>query len=218
MTRPALPRSVRHLLPSLALALLAAFAPYSPSAAADIAKPAFPGAQGWAAQTPAHFRFSVKLPRAMTHDARLKVPRAEVRAFVDSLAGLGEQLAVLLVQLPPSLRLDAWIAAKFFARVHAAFGGAVVCEPRHASWFTPDAEQLLRDGGVARVAADPARWPGAEQPAGDPSIAYFRWHEEHQNGKRLGAVLKELGENHALVRVPDLLFTWPRGVKVSVST
>ncbi|WP_222617316.1 DUF72 domain-containing protein, partial [Mitsuaria sp. TWR114] len=44
----------------------------------------------WAAQTPAHFRFSVKLPRAMTHDARLKVPRAEVRAFVDSLAGLGE--------------------------------------------------------------------------------------------------------------------------------
>lgn len=52
MTRPALPRSVRHLLPSLALALLAAFAPYSPSAAADIAKSAFPGAQGWAAQTP----------------------------------------------------------------------------------------------------------------------------------------------------------------------
>lgn len=54
MTRPALPRSLARLLPSLALALVAVAAALCPpaAAAAETPLPAFPGAQGWAAQTP----------------------------------------------------------------------------------------------------------------------------------------------------------------------
>lgn len=130
----------------------------------------------WAASTPAAFRFAVKCPRQITHDARLDGAEEALARFVDEAGALGGKWAVLLVQLPPSLRLDAKLASCFFARVRAAYRGAVVCEPRHVSWFTAEAEQLLRDCGVARAAADPARWPGAELPAGDPSIAYFRWH------------------------------------------
>ena len=138
----------------------------------------------WAAQTPAHFRFSVKLPRAMTHDARLKVPRAEVRAFVDSLAGLGARLAVLLVQLPPSLPLETRTARAFFRSLHASFDGAIVCEPRHASWFSAAADRLLVDERIGRVATDPARPTGADEPGGwlgehgdgRGAVVYYRWH------------------------------------------
>ncbi|ANH67801.1 DUF72 domain-containing protein [Mitsuaria sp. 7] len=138
----------------------------------------------WAAETPPDFRLSAKLPEAMTHDARLKVPRAEVKAFTTSLAGLGDRLAALLVQLPPSLALDSRTARAFFRSVHAGFEGAVLCEPRHPSWFTPAAERLLIEERVGRVAADPARPAGAGEPGGwlgekgdgRGATVYYRWH------------------------------------------
>jgi len=130
----------------------------------------------WAASTPAGFRFAVKCPKQITHEARLEGTEDALARFVGEAGALGGKWTVLLVQLPPSLRFDARVAGRFFEQVRAAFGGAIVCEPRHASWFTPAAEQLMRDGEVARAAADPAKWPGAEVPAGHPSVFYFRWH------------------------------------------
>jgi uncharacterized protein YecE (DUF72 family) len=138
----------------------------------------------WADQTPAGFRFSVKLPKTMTHEARLDVPRAEVKAFVASLAGLGERLAVLLVQLPPSLVFDATVARAFFRAVRAGFDGAVVCEPRHPTWFTEVAERLMIKERIGRVAVDPAKPAGAEAPGGwlgehgdgRGAVVYYRWH------------------------------------------
>lgn len=133
----------------------------------------------WAASTPAHFRFAVKCPKQITHEARLEGIDEALARFVGQAGALGGKWAVLLVQLPPSLRFDAGVAGRFFKRLRAAFGGARVCEPRHPSWFTAEAELLMRDAGVARAAVDPAhldRWPGADQPAGHAGIAYFRWH------------------------------------------
>jgi uncharacterized protein YecE (DUF72 family) len=52
----------------------------------------------------------------------------------------------------------------------------VACEPRHASWFAPAADDLLSRHRIARVAADPARVPAAWSPAGWPGLAYFRLH------------------------------------------
>lgn len=138
----------------------------------------------WAAQTPPGFRFSVKLPKAMTHDARLKVPSREVRDFVWSLQGLGERLGVLLVQLPPSLDLDRRVARAFFRALRESFDGAIVCEPRHASWFTEAGDQLLVEERVGRVIADPVRPAGAGDPGGwlgehgdgHGATVYYRWH------------------------------------------
>ena len=113
----------------------------------------------WAAQTPADFRFSVKLPRAITHEGRLRNARAPLRAFFAEAAGLGDRLAVVLVQLPPSFSFEAAPARRFFAVLGELFAGAVVCEPRHASWFTASADRVLVALRVGRVAADPARWP-----------------------------------------------------------
>ncbi len=138
----------------------------------------------WAAQTPPGFRFSAKLPRAITHEGRLHAAREPLQRFLAQAAGLGERLAVLLVQLPPSLAFEPRPARDFFSLLSGLFGGTVVCEPRHASWFEPEADRLLIAARVGRVAADPARRAAAAAPggwlgpAGDGAgaVLYHRWH------------------------------------------
>jgi uncharacterized protein YecE (DUF72 family) len=138
----------------------------------------------WAAAVPRSFRFAVKLPRAITHDARLRAAREPLDGFLAQVSGLGDRLGVLLVQLPPSLAFDARVAGRFFGLLRERFTGAVVCEPRHASWFEPAADALLVAQRVGRVAADPARWPVAAVPGGwlgpegdgAGAVVYHRWH------------------------------------------
>jgi uncharacterized protein YecE (DUF72 family) len=130
----------------------------------------------WRDDTPAPFRFSVKMPRSITHESHLKRCAAEVARFYEEIAHLQPKLAAVLVQLPPSLQFNGRTARAFFATVPRVRGTKVVCEPRHESWFTNAAENALKDAGVSRVAADPARFPGAEIPGGTRRFAYFRWH------------------------------------------
>lgn len=130
----------------------------------------------WAASTPEQFRFAVKCPKQISHEARLEGAVELLARFAGEAAALGDKWAVLLVQLPPSLGFDARVAGRFFEQVHGVFQGGVVCEPRHAGWFTPEAEQVLRDSEVARAGVDPAKWPGAAEPGGWPGLRYFRWH------------------------------------------
>ncbi|RZI92162.1 MAG: DUF72 domain-containing protein, partial [Rubrivivax sp.] len=99
----------------------------------------------WAASTPEHFRFAVKCPKQITHEARLEGAKELLTSFAGEASALGEKWAVLLVQLPPSLHFDGRVAGRFFKQLRAAFAGAIVCEPRHLSWFTPEAEERLRD-------------------------------------------------------------------------
>lgn len=138
----------------------------------------------WAAMTPAGFRFAVKMPRTITHDARLRDVREPLERFLAETAGLGDRLGVLLVQLPPSLPYDAGPVNDFLALLRGLHDGAIACEPRHATWFTPAADEALAEARVSRVAADPARLPAAAHPggwlgpAGDGrgAVLYFRWH------------------------------------------
>ena len=120
----------------------------------------------WASLTPRSFRFSVKLPKLITHEGRLRNARLPLERFLAEIAGLGEKLGVLLVQLPPSLEFDARVARNFFTLLRDRHEGAVVCEPRHPSWFTSIAEKYLVRFQIGRVAADPARMPEAKAPSG----------------------------------------------------
>jgi uncharacterized protein YecE (DUF72 family) len=78
--------------------------------------------------------------------------------------------------LPPSLALDIEIAQTFFTGLRDRFAGPVVCEPRHVSWFTSDADRLMADFRVARVAADPAATAVGGQPGGWTGLVYYRLH------------------------------------------
>ncbi|MEO7580620.1 MAG: DUF72 domain-containing protein [Massilia sp.] len=110
----------------------------------------------WAASVPDDFRFSVKLPRTITHDARLADVDTLLARFVEEAGGLGDKLACLLFQLPPKLDFDAPVAARFVAQLRERFGCMLACEARHPSWFDDEATALLTQYGVTRVIADPA--------------------------------------------------------------
>jgi uncharacterized protein YecE (DUF72 family) len=99
-----------------------------------------------------------------------------LRSFLLEVAGLGKKLRVLLVQTPGSLAFDARVMGRFFAFLEAASPCRIVCEPRHASWFTAKAEETLRRYKVGRVAADPAKATGAGEPGGARNLLYYRLH------------------------------------------
>ena len=132
--------------------------------------------EGWAAQVPGDFRFSVKIPKTITHKQKLVDCGALLETFLDEASGLGSKLSVLLVQLPPSLAFEEDVARGFFTFLKAASSAAVACEPRHASWFEPEASDLLDTLKVARVAADPARVPEAALAGGWRGFSYYRLH------------------------------------------
>jgi uncharacterized protein YecE (DUF72 family) len=129
----------------------------------------------WASVTPAGFRFAVKLPKHITHGSRL-ADHSALSYFLPEVSGLGDKLGVLLVQLPPSLAFSDDVCSTFFTVLRERFPGGIACEPRHASWFTPEVDDALAKRHVARVAADPAASQQAAEPGGWPGLVYYRLH------------------------------------------
>jgi uncharacterized protein YecE (DUF72 family) len=130
----------------------------------------------WADAVPPGFRFAVKMPRTISHQARLRDAGPALQMFLAGVDELREKLGCLLLQLPPSLAFAAPVVLPFLDLLRQRHAGPVACEPRHASWFHPAVGRQLAERGIARVAADPARWPRASVPAGAPSLQYLRLH------------------------------------------
>lgn len=127
--------------------------------------------QRWAESVPPAFRFSVKVPKRITHELRLQHCEAALDEFLGQCLHLGEKLGCLLVQLPPSLSYDPVVAAGFFSAVRQRFAGAVVLEPRHATWL--EAQALLVEMQMGRVVADPAV---IDAGVGWQGVQYWRLH------------------------------------------
>jgi uncharacterized protein YecE (DUF72 family) len=130
----------------------------------------------WAASVPASFRFSVKVPKTITHVHRLADVEEPLASFIGEVAGLAGKLGALLVQLPPGLRFDPRVAKTFFKLLRRKHAGTVLLEPRHATWFTAESTRMLDDFRIGRVAADPALVEAAAEPGGWLDTAYFRLH------------------------------------------
>ena len=125
----------------------------------------------WAEQTPEDFRFSVKLSRAVTHAARLS-GNARLEEALAPMRALGDKLAAVLVQLPPSLAFDADRVEAFLIRLRATYEGMVAWEPRHPDWNGEEASSLLAAHGVTRVLTD---IPTPQTPRGEHGC-YVRLH------------------------------------------
>jgi uncharacterized protein YecE (DUF72 family) len=130
----------------------------------------------WAQSVPAHFRFSVKVPKTISHERKLERCTELLDAFLEPVRALETKLGCLLVQLPPKLAFDAAVAGRFFRALRRRHDGAVALEARNASWFEARAEAFLAEHRIARVAADPPRAPSDGVPGGWPGLAYYRLH------------------------------------------
>ncbi len=130
--------------------------------------------QRWAASVPVGFRFSVKVPKLISHVQRLQACDQALDEFVLQCSDLGDRLGCLLVQLPPSLAFDESVVEAFFISLRRCFPGPVVLEPRHESWT--GAEALLVHYHIAQVAVDPSRISTDSTPRGWPGLKYWRLH------------------------------------------
>jgi uncharacterized protein YecE (DUF72 family) len=108
--------------------------------------------EAWAARTPPDYVVTVKASRFLTHIKRLQEPQEPVGRLMDRVGGLGSKVGAILLQLPPTLRIE-------LERLDACLscfpaGTRLVVEPRHETWWTPDLRDLLTHHGAALCWAD----------------------------------------------------------------
>jgi uncharacterized protein YecE (DUF72 family) len=170
----------------------------------------------WAKTTPDGFRFTLKAPRRITHDAKLQRCEELARSFCQVAATLGPKLGVLLFQLPPTFKRDDAVLGDFLDLLPE--GTRAAFEFRHASWHddavferlrakdaalcVADSEKMstpllatagytyfrLRDEGYQP--ADIARWAGQIRDVAGPSDAYVYFkHEEQGKGPEFANLL-----------------------------
>lgn len=130
----------------------------------------------WAVAVPGGFRFSVKFPRSISHERRLRSCDDLLDSFLSGVHELDGRLGCLLLQLPPTMEWDRALVLSFLDRLRRVHAGPVACEPRHASWFHPEVSRELATRAISRVAADPALRVEAQLPAGDRRLQYLRLH------------------------------------------
>jgi uncharacterized protein YecE (DUF72 family) len=129
---------------------------------------------GWSAQVPKSFRFTLKAPRRITHDAKLLNCQDLTSTFCLVAGSLGDQLGSLLFQLPPSLkkdlpRFDAFLDS-LPPKAPAAF------EFRHPSWFDEDVFGRLKARARALCVADSEKLSTPVEVTGP--FGYFRLRDE----------------------------------------
>ncbi|MGZ6791742.1 MAG: DUF72 domain-containing protein [Mycobacteriales bacterium] len=106
----------------------------------------------WAARTPADYVVTVKASRFLSHVKRLRDPQEPVARLMDRVAGLGDRLGAVLLQLPPTLQRDVDLLDACLGCFPT--GTRVAVEPRHASWWEPGVREVLERRGAALVWAD----------------------------------------------------------------
>jgi uncharacterized protein YecE (DUF72 family) len=129
---------------------------------------------GWAAQTPSPYKLTLKAPRRISHDSRLKNCGDLVKGFCQVAGSLGDKLGALLFQLPPSAKKDLAVFDAFLdelpPNVCAAF------EFRHASWLDDDVLGRLAARNLALCVADSEKMSTPVRITAD--YAYFRLRDE----------------------------------------
>ncbi|CAN5682727.1 DUF72 domain-containing protein [soil metagenome] len=144
--------------------------------------------KGWSNDVPAHFRFSVKAQRYLTHSLKLLRAKDAMTQLYALLGSLGERLGPLLVLVPPFLEKDMPRLEEFLEAVPR--GRDVAVEFRHASWFAPEVYAALDARGVSLVATESDDEP-LRTHFGAP-FAYVRLRKEKYDARALDRWAKKL--------------------------
>jgi uncharacterized protein YecE (DUF72 family) len=130
--------------------------------------------RGWAAGTPSPYKLTLKAPRRITHDNRLRNCASLVATFCDVAVALDDKLGVLLFQLPPSMKRDLPLLDAFLPELPAGVPAAF--EFRHESWFTDEVLDRLAARRLALCVADSEKMSAPVRVTAD--YAYFRLRDE----------------------------------------
>ncbi|HLQ62406.1 MAG TPA: DUF72 domain-containing protein [Candidatus Acidoferrales bacterium] len=128
----------------------------------------------WARSVPEGFRFCLKAHRGLTYSGPGFDRLGLARQLAGHYAGLGSRRGPLLLQFPPTRRLD----PDLLEGLLAALPAPVAVEFRDSSWFAERAYQVLRWHGAALVVTDQEKWPRAPEPELGP-LAYYRLRRDY---------------------------------------
>jgi uncharacterized protein YecE (DUF72 family) len=141
--------------------------------------------QGWDAATPGQFKLTLKAPKRITHDARLRDCADRVRQFLETASILGPKLGALLFQLPPNLKKDL-----------ALFDAFALCVADSEKLSTP--VEVTADYGYFRLRdegygpADIQRWARVieERTVQCRDVYVYFKHEESGKGPEFARALR----------------------------
>ena len=151
--------------------------------------PTVEAVKSWAPQVPDPFRFTLKAPRTITHQKRLKSAQDELDILINTSSALQRRLGPLLFQLPPNFRKDLPRLESFLSLVGDA--ARVAFEFRHESWFDDEVFDCLRANSSALCIADADDLPVVDL-VGTASWGYVRLRREEYTDERLGGWIERL--------------------------
>ncbi|HZP88876.1 MAG TPA: DUF72 domain-containing protein [Burkholderiales bacterium] len=145
--------------------------------------------EAWAAQVPQDFRFTLKVPRRITHERRLGSIDVDLAYFLEVSAHLGARLGPLLFQTPPNLHRDDVKLEKLLTLLPLEAKAAF--EFRHASWFAQPVYDLLAKHRAALAVTETDEAPaGPVVPTAD--FCYARLRRSEYSDAELEAWLTRL--------------------------
>lgn len=129
---------------------------------------------GWAAGTPSPYKLTLKAPKRITHDKRLRDAGELLRVFCHVAGTLGDKLGVLLFQLAPNFTIDLAVFDAFLAELPP--GAKAALEFRHPSWFDAAVYDRLRARNLALCIADSEKL--STPVVATANYGYFRLRDE----------------------------------------
>jgi uncharacterized protein YecE (DUF72 family) len=140
---------------------------------------------GWAAQTPDPYKLTLKAPRRITHDSRLRNCGDLVSAFCGVAGTLGDKLGALLFQLPPNFKKNPEVLREFVELVPE--GTRAAFEFRHESWFDDEVRDALRERKAVLCTADTEEGGPAAEIAPTADWGYLRLRRADYTDDGVGA-------------------------------
>lgn len=134
---------------------------------------------GWVKSTGPNFKFSLKVPKTVTHDRLLRGAEKEFLDFIDLVQPIARagKLGCLLLQLPPDFtfrqRDD---LESFFGLLPSEDNIHFAAEFRHESWDREETWDLLKKYRVANTVTDSPIGFLSRPVVTAPTHCYVRWH------------------------------------------
>ena len=137
----------------------------------------------WSEQVPDRFTFTLKAPKRITHDLRLREAESSVAEFVRRAGVLGTKLGVLLFQLPPYLKKDLPRLHDFLQLLPS--GTRAAFEFRSTSWHDDEVYEALRSRGAILCVTDTDE--GDTPFVATSDSGYLRLRRTHYDDQELDA-------------------------------
>ncbi len=151
----------------------------------------------WAEMVPDNFQFTFKFSKAITHVKGSEYNEDDVEPFMKAIAEVGKKKGCLLIQFPPSFKIDKLDRLQKLLSDIAWYNEdhwRLAVEFRNASWYETEVYEILEEYKSIAVVHD---IPASATPARDirSDFAYLRFHGP--GGRYRGSYTDEFLMQHA---------------------